>query len=143
MSGERLDMTGLWHGTYTYPDYVRETMPFAANIADAGGRLSGTIIEPASGEEELYAEEAEAVIAGSRGGRSVDFTKTYSGAIWNHSVDYVGQLSADGQSVTGMWSVESVDGTFEMHRDLKLSDLAEVEEQAEVPLAVTPSGSAG
>ena len=131
-----LDMTGLWHGTYTYPDYARETLPFVANLTDTGGRLSGTIMEPATGEESYHAEETEAVLAGSRGGRAVDFTKTYLGAVWAHSVDYVGQLSADGQSVTGMWSVESLDGVFEMHRDLKLEELAEVEEAAELPEVV-------
>lgn len=133
-----LDMTGLWHGTYTYPDYTNETLPFVANMTDAGGRLSGTIMEPATGEEAFYAEEAEALLAGSRGGRSVDFTKTYNGAIWVHSVDYVGQLSADGQAVTGMWSVDDMDGTFEMHRDLKLEELAEVEEAAELPVPLSP-----
>lgn len=134
-----LDMTGLWHGTYTYPQHVRETLPFVANLTDACGRLSGTIMEPASGEEAFHAEEAEAIISGTRGGRSVDFTKTYRGAIWLHSVDYVGQLSADGRTVTGMWSVAEWDGTFEMHRDLKLEELAEVEERAEVPTSLIPT----
>ena len=129
-------MTGLWHGTYTYPDYARETLPFVANLTDAGGRLSGTIMEPATGEEAFYAEEAEALISGTRGGRAVDFTKTYHGAVWLHSVDYVGQLSAAGQTVTGMWSVESLDGTFEMHRDLRLEELAEVEEAVDLPEAI-------
>jgi hypothetical protein len=132
VSGDPRDMTGLWHGSYSYVGYARETMPFAANFIDNGGRLSGSIIEPASGEETIYAEEVEATVAGARGGRSVDFTKTYDGHAWSHSVDYVGQLSPDGQMVTGMWSVETLDGTFEMHRDLKLEELAEQEAEVEV-----------
>ena len=138
MSGDPLDMTGLWHGTYTYTDFRQVTMPFAANLVDDGGHLSGTIIEPASGEERFHAEEIEALIAGARGGQAVDFTKTYAGQAWRHSVDYVGRLSADGQSVTGMWSVDTVDGVFEMHRDLKLEDLTEAEEQVELPEETTP-----
>lgn len=136
MSGDPLDMTGLWHGTYSYVAYERQTMPFAANIVDDSGHLSGSIIEPASGEEALLGEEIGAMIAGARGERSVDFTKTYRGQIWSHSVDYVGQLSPDGQMVTGMWSVDSLDGTFEMHRDLKLEELAEQEAEAELEVTV-------
>jgi hypothetical protein len=143
VSGDPLDMTGLWHGTYSYVGYAQETMPFAANFVDDGGHLSGSIIEPASGEEAFYGEEIEARVAGARGDRSVDFTKTYTGQVWTHSVDYVGQLSPDGQTVTGMWSVDSLDGTFEMHRDLKLEELAEQEEAVEEPVtggAVLPGG---
>jgi len=142
VSGDPLDMTGLWHGTYSYVGYSQGTMPFAANIFDGGGHLSGSIIEPASGEESLYVEEIEAMVAGARGGRSVDFTKTYAGQVWTHSVDYVGQLSPDGQTVIGMWSVDSLDGTFEMHRDLKLEELTdqeaevELEEDIKVPAAL-------
>lgn len=136
MSGDPLDMTGLWHGTYSYVDYASETTPFVANIVDGGGHLSGTIMEPSAYEEEEFGggEEVEAVIEGARGGQAVDFTKTYQGVVWNHSVDYVGKLSADGQTVTGMWSVESLDGTFEMHRDVNLDELAVQEEEAELDL---------
>lgn len=133
MSGDPLDMTGLWHGTYSYVDHARETTPFAANILDEGGHLSGTIIEPSHGEEQLFGgDDVEAVIAGARGGQAVDFTKTYQGVSWFHSVDYVGRLSADGRTVTGMWSVDTVDGTFEMHRDARLAGLAAQEQEAEV-----------
>jgi hypothetical protein len=135
VSGDPLDMSGLWHGTYSYVGYARGAMPFAANIVDDGGHLSGTIIEPSADEEQVFgAEEVESVIAGARGGQAVDFTKTYQGVAWNHSVDYVGRLSSDGQIVTGMWSVDSLDGTFEMHRDLKLEELAAQEEEVELPV---------
>jgi hypothetical protein len=135
MSKDRLDMTGLWHGTYSYAGYARVSMPFAANIVDNQGHLSGSIIEPASGEEALHAEEVEAAIAGARGGQAVDFIKTYRGRAWDHAVDYVGRLSANGQTVTGMWSVETLDGKFEMHRDISLEELAsaEVAEEIELP----------
>lgn len=136
MSGDPLDMTGLWHGTYSYVGYAHETTPFVANIVDGGGHLSGTIIEPSAYEEAEHGggEEVESVFEGARGEQAVDFTKTYQGVMWNHSVDYVGKLSADGQTVTGMWSVDTLDGTFEMHRDLNLEELAVQEEEAELDL---------
>ena len=34
-----------------------------------------------------------------------------------HAVDYVGRLSGDGNSITGVWSLADTDGTFEMHRE--------------------------
>ena len=63
-------------------------------------------------------KQLEAVLSGSRSGSSVDFTKVYDGeSDAAHAVDYVGRLSADGNSIEGMWSLQSLDGTFEMHRE--------------------------
>lgn len=134
MSRDPLDMTGLWHGTYVYPRFAGPTTPFVANIQDVDGRLSGSIMEP--NLVGVSSEELEAVIAGSRQGRAVDFIKTYDGkSDASNSVDYVGQLASDGNSVTGVWSYESWDGTFEMHRDARLEELIAEESEAELPMA--------
>lgn len=140
MSRDRLDMTGLWHGTFVYPAFAGPTTPFVANIADDGGSLSGGIIEPNLQGPALDAEELEATIAGTRQDRAVDFIKTYDGKVASNSVDYVGQLSGDGQTVTGVWSYEAWDGTFEMHRDASLDDVAAAEQVDEiaVPTEVQP-----
>lgn len=140
---DRLNMTGLWHGTYVYPGFVGPTTPFVANLSDEHDRLSGTTMEPNLHGFPGEAEELEANIAGMRQDRSVDFTKTYDGEVSNEAIDYVGRLSDDGSTVTGVWSNGDMDGTFEMHRDLTLEELAQAEERAEMPLVVTPSGSAG
>lgn len=132
MTDDRLDMTGLWHGTFAYPAYQGPTTPFVARIEESGGALAGTIIEP--NEMGFTTEELEAALRGTRAGRSVDFTKTYDGSSdAAHSVDYVGQLSDDGNKVTGVWSLEWLDGTFEMHRDTSIGELVSVEAEEALP----------
>ncbi len=133
MSRDRFDMTGLWHGTYVYPSFQGPTTPFVANLADEGGRLSGSTMEPNIHGFLGEPEELEATIVGNRQGRSVDFIKTYVGEVVTDSIDYVGQLSEDGSTVTGVWSNNDMDGTFEMHRDLALEEVIEVEEAIELP----------
>lgn len=56
------------------------------------------------------------MISGHRSGRSVDFTKIYIDPPqgYENPVDYVGQMSRDGMTVTGMWSLAEMNGTFEM-----------------------------
>ena len=116
-----MDLTGLWHGTFVYPAFSGPTTPFVARIVEVQGRLSGTIIEP--NLVGRMSEELEAVIEGAREGRAVDFIKTYDGkSDASNSVDYVGQLSQDGATITGVWSYEAWDGTFEMHRDAALEE---------------------
>ncbi|TMM46227.1 hypothetical protein [Qipengyuania marisflavi] len=128
MTCEPLDLTGQWHGTYTYPRNYGPATPFLATIEDQAGSLFGSIIEPDAfhGSQETM----EAAIAGHRAGRSVDFTKTYRGQQFGYEnpVDYVGQLSSDGLSVSGVWSLIEHNGTFEMFREISLS--AQVEDEA-------------
>lgn len=112
----KIDLSGLWLGSFSYPRGEGPTTPFLARLVDADGSLSGGTVEPnmiAFGSETL-----EALIAGTRSGASVDFTKTYDGASdAAHAVDYVGRLSEDGNRIAGVWSMEGLDGTFEMYRE--------------------------
>lgn len=135
MSQDRLDMTGLWHGTFSYPAFEGPTTPFVANLHDADGRLSGSILEPdAQGFGGFPGGELEAQIVGTRAGQAVDFIKTYGGPIAGHCVDYVGKLTDDGQTVTGVWSYDELDGAFEMHRDISLEEVIAAETEAEIEL---------
>jgi hypothetical protein len=85
-------------------------------LTDDGGTLRGTIVEPNTIGRS--SDQLEAVLSGSRSGASVDFTKMYDGeSDAAHAVDYVGRLSADGNSITGVWSLETTDGSFEMYRE--------------------------
>ena len=70
-----------------------------------------------------------------RDARSVDFTKTYIGApkIYENPVDYVGQLSPDGMTVTGTWSLLDMNGRFEMHREMRAEETEEAETAETVP----------
>ena len=129
MPGQRINLSGLWMGSYSYPRGEGPTTPFLARMEDHEGRLGGTIMEPNTIGS--TSNTLEAVLSGSRDGQAVDFTKLYDGASdAAHAVDYVGRLSADGNSITGMWSLHDLDGTFEMHREAVWEEVAG--EEAEV-----------
>ncbi len=109
----RLDISGLWLGHYSYPG--GEAVPFLARIDDRAGALSGTIVEPNT--MGLSSDSLESVLSGRRHGHAVDFTKVYDGASdAAHAVDYVGRLSGDGTTISGVWSLADADGSFAMHR---------------------------
>lgn len=116
MTRPNLNLSGLWLGSFAYPAGQGPTTPFLARIEDHDGSLGGTIIEPNT--IGATSDTLEAVLSGSRHGHAVDFTKAYDGASdAAHAVDYVGRLSGDGTSVTGVWSLGTLDGSFEMHRE--------------------------
>ena len=105
---EALDISGLWIGHYAYPGNAA-AVPFLATIDDAGGALSGTIVEPNTMGE--TSDTLGSILSGSRHGSAVDFTKVYDGeSDAAHAVDYVGRLSADGNSISGVWSLADAGG---------------------------------
>jgi len=126
---ERINLSGLWMGSFSYPDGLGPTTPFLARLEDSNGSLGGSIIEPNT--IGASSDHLEAVLSGSRQGTAVDFTKVYDGASdAAHAVDYVGRLSGDGNSITGVWSLADFDGAFEMHREAVWEE--RVGEEAEV-----------
>ena len=137
MSDDRLNLTGMWDGTYVYPGFAGPTTPFVANLTDSGGSLTGTTLEPNTHGFFDAPDELEATVAGARSERAVDFTKTYCGGPIEDPIDYVGQLSEDGNLITGVWSVLDMDGTFEMRRGIALEELSEVREEAQMPVVQT------
>ena len=111
-----INLSGLWLGSFAYPAGQGPTTPFMAKLVDRDGSLSGETVEPNT--IAFTSETLEAFLVGTRQGASVDFTKTYDGASdAAHAIDYVGRLSADGNSIVGVWSMEGLDGTFEMYRE--------------------------
>ena len=133
MPSDPFDLTGTWHGTYTYPANAGPPTPFLATIEDSGGAFTGTIIEP----DAFYGQGTiRAAIAGHRAGASVDFVKSYAAGThgYENPVDYVGQISADGLVVSGVWSLLDFDGTFEMERDAPAEEQAGALEEAAAPL---------
>ena len=110
------NLSGLWMGSFSYTSGLGPRTPFLASLTDNGGSLSGTIVEPNT--VGCSSDQLGAVISGSRAASSVDFIKMYDGeSDAAHAVDYVGRLSADGNSISGVWSLQDIDGTFEMHRE--------------------------
>ena len=111
-----INLSGLWLGSFSYPAGLGPLTPFLASLEDDDGSLSGSIVEPNTIGDASY--QLKSFVSGSRSGTAVDFTKMYDGASdAAHAVDYVGRLSADGNSITGVWSLAEMDGTFEMHRE--------------------------
>jgi hypothetical protein len=117
-------------GSYAYSFGGR--VPFLARIEDADGALSGTMVEPNTMGDS--SDSLEAILSGHRHGSAVDFTKAYDGASdAAHAVDYVGRLSGDGNSITGVWSLADADGAFAMHREAIWAQ-AEGQEAEVVPI---------
>lgn len=109
------DLTGVWFGEYGYP-LGEAPVSFIASIDDRGGMLAGRIDEPNTfampGTARLFAH-----VRGACRDGIVSLTKTYDGtggAI--HSVAYTGELSADGNTVAGIWRTRGWSGRFTMSR---------------------------
>jgi hypothetical protein len=126
------DLTGMWDGVYSYPAVADAgpTTPFLADISEAGGQISGTIIEP----HEFRRGTAHATITGHRVGNVVDFSKAYQGAgpEYEEPVAYTGQLSDDGTLITGHWMMQEWSGPFEMVRQAQV----EAHEEARESIAI-------
>lgn len=109
------DLSGEWHGIYTYPDGLGQ-VDFDAAISDTGGALTGTIREV----DAIYHRGAvlEATLEGSRRGTRIHFTKYYeSGEEGFDTVFYAGELVDDGQEVHGRWDIPGAwAGSFVMVR---------------------------
>ncbi len=98
---------------------------------DDGVNITGTIIEP---NNLTGGSSLNAFINGVRQGDNVDFTKVYPNAPdgYETPVDYVGHVSANGNTIAGVWSLIELDGTFEMHREIAVG--TEQERSAEEAL---------
>lgn len=125
------DLTGRWDGTFAYPG-IEQTTPFLAEISEAGGRFTGSIIEP----HVHLAGSVGSTIAGVRSGAVVDFTKTYppDRDFYTEPVEYAGRLSEDGNRIEGVWMLQDLTGPFEMVREVPLAAPLEAEVAEEVKL---------
>jgi hypothetical protein len=110
------NLTGVWHGLYSYP-YNRAPVSFVATLIEAGSAVTGTTHEPCDmggrPNETLYA-----TLQGRRQASTVSFLKTYDGTNPHYGrVAYQGTLSADGTEIEGRWMVPgSWSGKFLMVR---------------------------
>jgi len=114
--GTGVDLTGVWHGIYTYPRPVL-SVAFVATLIEHGKSLSGSTHEPSVGRTgygTLYA-----LLLGSRHDSAVTFVKTYdsAGADFRHPIEYEGTLSQDGTEIEGRWTIRKAwSGKFLMIR---------------------------
>jgi hypothetical protein len=111
-----LDLTGAWHGLYTYP-FGRAPVAFVATLVESGSWLSGVTQETAK-EGVAKGVTLSATLQGRRVGRSVTFLKTYDGLFAGYDdVSYAGALSADGHEIEGRWTIRpGASGGFLMIR---------------------------
>jgi hypothetical protein len=111
-----LDLSGVWHGSFSYP---RERPPtnFTAVLQDADGWLTGAT-EEVGEVGDARGRTLKATPQGKRSGREVLFLKTYDGAFKRYdSVRYAGELSAESDEISGVWTVPgSWSGNFVMIR---------------------------
>ncbi len=99
-----LNLTGIWHGNYSYP-YFQESVSFVATIIESGGHVSGSTHEPHGFRPEtLYAS-----LSGRRDGRAVTFIKVCQngGLEYASPIEYQGSLSEDGTEIEGRWTIPS------------------------------------
>jgi hypothetical protein len=128
MTDARTDLTGRWTGVYFYPvhpewnpDDDLPPTPFTAELFDAAGLVTGSTEEPdVFGEPD--APPIPATLEGHHFDGELTFTKFPDGGGQIHSIDYIGTISADGNSVAGRWIIHGEwSGTFQMQRKVLAS----------------------
>lgn len=129
MSGR--DLTGRWDGIFNYPRTLPPNGFFAALVEQAGA-LTGEIEEP--GDEAETGSPLSAMVEGERIGSQVRFTKRYDALARAHyAVRYDGTLSAEGDEITGEWTIPGVwSGTFIMVRAARQDEAVEQTASEEV-----------
>jgi hypothetical protein len=127
-----LDLSGRWKGIFNYP-YRYPPTQFDAEIKEHLGSFDGETFERGSALRDV-GKELSAFISGVRQGRAVSFVKSYDTLSRARSVvHYDGQLSGDGNEITGIWHIPgNWSGTFIMVR----SRAASGDERAEVEATV-------
>ncbi len=94
MNRNSQNLTGVWHGLYSYVIqlYVPENH-FIAVLLDSGGHLSGTVHETMKHSNGTSSDQ-NADVVGKRDAANVTFMKTYDGNNGlSHNVFYVGALN--------------------------------------------------
>jgi hypothetical protein len=120
----RENLTGVWHGLYSYPEGLGAAA-FVATLIEAGARFSGSIHEDSNNDGEPV-RRLNATVDGRRAGQMVTFAKAYDGASgWDHTVYYEGVLSEDLAEIEGLWFIPRImAGRFMMIRSQGLPDAA-------------------
>jgi hypothetical protein len=111
-------LAGTWQGVYSYPGQDRDPVAFTLALEVRGGTCRGRTEEAntfgSPSVRRLYANVECQVIDGTVSPRLM-LKKTYDGTGGQtHSVDYLGDLSPDGKSVTGSWRVGAQSGRFSL-----------------------------
>jgi hypothetical protein len=119
------NLTGIWHGLYTYP-VARARVLFDATLIESGAWLTGSTHEVAASGR-AKGQTLYATLEGQRAGCRVTFTKTYDGTVPGYGVvEYEGTLGADASEIEGHWSIRgSWSGKFLMIRSTGRTEAVE------------------
>ena len=113
---DSLDLSGRWAGVFFYPDGAPEDFvptSFRATLDEQGSHFTGQTTERDYWSS--VGSDLHAFLEGQRTGLSLAFTKIPDGG--RVTVEYVGELTPDGQAIRGRWHIlGNWSGTFEMHR---------------------------
>jgi hypothetical protein len=113
--GDRKDVTGIWLGVSSYPG-IEPSEEFVAELSASDGHLTRMITEVSNLVPNAPLPLRADVEGSIRDGMLI-FDKTYDGGgSQNHSVHYLGYLSADGTEISGTWHLPGLEGTFIMRR---------------------------
>lgn len=119
-----IDLSGRWTGVYFYPtdpmanplDALPPT-PFSAELTDREGMVVGRTEEPDLFSGSPDSPSIRATLEGHHHGGVLTFTKFPEYADALHTIDYVGAISADGNSIEGDWIIHGDwSGRFRMQR---------------------------
>jgi hypothetical protein len=128
MTIDQLDLTGLWHGLYSYPRN-RPPVHFVATLNESHSWITGSTEETGTGWD-VRGVTITASLQGRQTDRSVTLLKLYDGPPRGYdTVHYAGTVSADGNEIEGQWTVPgSWAGSFLMIRSGGASERALREE---------------
>jgi uncharacterized caspase-like protein len=113
-------LAGSWRGIYTYTAPGRQPVAFVLNIQVYGEACRGRSEEAntfgTATAAKLFANIECTLIGGTVPPRLV-MKKVYDGSGGQtHAVDYVGDLSSDGRSISGTWMINTESGRFRLDR---------------------------
>jgi hypothetical protein len=113
-------LAGTWKGFFFYSNPSRRPVAFTLTLEVFGGICRGRTEEPNTFgnrvEPKLFANVECSLIAGSAPPR-LALRKVYDGTGGqSHGVDYIGEVSPDGRSITGTWTLPGGSGRFSLSR---------------------------
>ncbi len=116
MSGEPLDLSGVWHGQFSYPR-AQQPAAFVASLIERNGLFDGDT-EEVGAVGDARGRTLTATLQGRRTGLAITFLKLYDGDIAGYdTVQYEGEVSDDGSEILGRWSIPGAwSGDFMMIR---------------------------
>ncbi len=101
-----LNLSGLWHGQYSYPNN-RRAVAFTVTMTEANSWLNG-VVEETGTVGEARGLTIGATVQGRRTDRDVTWLKFYHGSYRGYdSVSYQGEVSADGMEIAGRWTIHA------------------------------------